>query len=360
MSNLRSIDDIEITTAKDRDVIIYDCDRCGLEYKQLYKRYKKQPGFLKLCKSCRCKEAYTDEIRQRVSKTNKEKWENRENKDEIGRKISNKKKLWWVNQGYVKPVNKTSWDEIKELINNKNYIAGIITSEEDWNTEKINNIEVTCVNKHNLTYTIPQLKRVKNCIYCMQENKIKEDKEAEKYILDIFDKNFIDKIHTETLKKKRNLTDEKLTQERNYNSRKLNKTFNSSKEEDEIYILLKDIFNNTYRNYKSDSYPWSCDFYIPEIDTYIEFQGSWTHGKEPFDENNVEHLKQLKKWSDKSKEMNFKNENKKFYIQAIKTWTIRDVEKRRFAKEHDINWLEFFTFEQFNEWIESRKNQVLP
>ena len=61
-----------------------------------------------------------------------------------------------------------------------------------------------------------------------------------------------------------------------------NKTIGKSKIEDKVYNLLFSKFNEVKRQYKSDVYPFACDFYIPEIDLYIEYQGMWTHGKEPY------------------------------------------------------------------------------
>lgn len=54
---------------------------------------------------------------------------------------------------------------------------------------------------------------------------------------------------------------------------------------------------NTYTQYKSSVYPWHCDFYIKELDLYIEYQGYYTHGNHPFDIYNNEdkvHLNELK------------------------------------------------------------------
>lgn len=53
--------------------------------------------------------------------------------------------------------------------------------------------------------------------------------------------------------------------------------------------MLKEKFNNVKRNYKSELYPFHCDFYIPEKDLYIEYQGHPGHGNEPFDEQNSYH-----------------------------------------------------------------------
>ena len=142
--------------------------------------------------------------------------------------------------------------------------------------------------------------------------------------------------------------------QKRYNTLQKNNSFNTSKFEEEAYKLLVDKFGDVKRQYKSEKYPFSCDFYIPSLDLYIECQGSWTHGDEPFDENNKEHLNRVKLWKEKSKEINFKNKKKDFYEKAIQVWTIRDVNKRKIAKENGINYLEFFSIDDIVKWINER------
>ena len=124
-----------------------------------------------------------------------------------------------------------------------------------------------------------------------------------------------------------------------------NGTFNTSKPEQEIKRLLEEKFPNVQYQYKSEKYPFNCDFYIPELDLYIEFQGIWTHGKHPFSES-VEDLETLDKWKTESI-------TSEFYKNAIEVWTIKDVEKRKIALQNNINLLEFFTIDEFMNWYNS-------
>lgn len=124
-------------------------------------------------------------------------------------------------------------------------------------------------------------------------------------------------------------------------TKRLNKTFNSSKIEDKIYNLLYQRFPLTKRQYKCDRYPFACDFYIPEIDTYIEYQGFWTHGREPYI-GTSEQQEKIKLWESK---------NTPQYDKAIVDWTEKDVLKRETAKQNHLNWLEFFNVKQFEEWF---------
>lgn len=135
-----------------------------------------------------------------------------------------------------------------------------------------------------------------------------------------------------------------------------NGTFNTSSDENIIYEKLKLIFHDLKTQYKSDSYPFCCDFYIPELDLYIEYQGDWKHGKSnknkiygPYDLNNPKHKAILAKWQEKA------SQGKPQYKSAIKVWTISDPLKREIAKQNDLNWIEFFTIDEFELWLNQYK-----
>ena len=121
-----------------------------------------------------------------------------------------------------------------------------------------------------------------------------------------------------------------------------NHTFNTSKSEDASYILLKEKYKDVKRNYKSKEYPFMCDFYIPSLDLYIECNYHWTHGGHPFNENSEQDVKLLNIWKDK---------NSKYYNGAIRTWTERDVNKRKTAKENNLNYIEFWDIKELKEFL---------
>ena len=134
-----------------------------------------------------------------------------------------------------------------------------------------------------------------------------------------------------------------------FETKKRKNSFKKSIQEDEIYNLLIQKYPNTIRQHKSEKYPFQCDFYIPELDLYIEYQGYWKHGKEPYIGTD-EQKEKVKLWEEKSKEINFKGELKESYNKAINTWTISDPLKRKTAKDNGLNWIEFFTIEEFMNW----------
>lgn len=118
-----------------------------------------------------------------------------------------------------------------------------------------------------------------------------------------------------------------------YLTKKKNNSFNTSKPEEELYnFLLKENVNKTIlRRYKCDRYPYYCDFYIVEDDLFIELNAHWTHGGKPYDPDDIECQEKLATWKEKAK-------TSQFFANAIKTWTERDVEKQRVAKENNLNY----------------------
>ena len=133
-----------------------------------------------------------------------------------------------------------------------------------------------------------------------------------------------------------------------YKTKKKNKTFNTSQIERELETRLRELFYDLRVQYKSDVYPFACDFYIPSLDLYIEYNGSWTHGGRFFDKNNQEDLELLEQWRKSA-------ETSKFYANAISTWTVRDVLKLETAIKNNLNYIAWFNEEQANDWIELQK-----
>ncbi len=133
-----------------------------------------------------------------------------------------------------------------------------------------------------------------------------------------------------------------------YLTKKKNNTFNTSKPEEEIYKLLVEKFGEVKRQYKSELYPYRCDFYIPCEDLYIEYQGFKSHNYEPFEINNLKHQEKVKKWKEYS-------QYNKSYIGYLKVWTVTDPLKRQIVKDNNLNWLEFFNMKQFMDWYNKKE-----
>ena len=125
------------------------------------------------------------------------------------------------------------------------------------------------------------------------------------------------------------------TKQKRYETLRRNHTFNTSKIEEAIYEKLIDIYGKSdiLREYKDkDRYPYRCDFYIKSLDLFIEVQGYYTHGKEPYNPNSIKHQILVQKYKERYGPK----------CQAITIWTIKDVEKRNKAKENNLKYLEIF------------------
>ena len=106
------------------------------------------------------------------------------------------------------------------------------------------------------------------------------------------------------------------------------------------------VFPDVQYQYFSEEYPFACDFYIPSLDLYIEYHGSWTHGSRPFNKDDESCIEQLTIWQEKAN-------TSQFYQNAIDTWTIRDVRKRQCAIDNKLNWICFYSMDDVENFLES-------
>lgn len=127
---------------------------------------------------------------------------------------------------------------------------------------------------------------------------------------------------------------------KHYITMKKNKTFKVSKQEDIVYNKLISIFGkqDIDRNYKSIKYPFMCDFYIKSLDLYVECNFHWTHGNMKYDGRKSLCKQQLYVWKEKAKKS-------KYFENAIYTWTIRDINKYKYAKKNKLNYIVFWTLQ---------------
>lgn len=135
------------------------------------------------------------------------------------------------------------------------------------------------------------------------------------------------------------------------NTKRKNNTFNKSEPEDKCYKLLCTKFgpDNIIRQYKSDLYPFNCDFYIKNNDItghdlYIECNFHWTHNDHLYNKNNIKDIITKCRWNQKAKKS-------KFYLNAIKTWTERDVNKNSIFKLNKLNYKLFYNIKEFNNYF---------
>ena len=202
----------------------------------------------------------------------------------------------------------------------------------------------TCIKKYasdeddiNSIVNIGQLKYVKDKIKntCLEKYGVENPMQTQYY------KNLISSI----------LSSNEI-QEKIYNTKLLNNSFNISYQEDICFELLKQKYSDCIRQYKSDLYPYNCDFYIPSLDLYIEYNGSHYHHYHPFDINDDNDINELNRLKEKANNSNaHKNGKKSQYDNIIYTWTILDLKKRNIAQQNNLNYIEFWNINEVKEWI---------
>ena len=128
---------------------------------------------------------------------------------------------------------------------------------------------------------------------------------------------------------------------------KENNSYGKSRDEEYFYEKLLEIFKEEEieRQYRSNTYPFHCDFYILPLDTYIELNCNWTHGPHKFNKNSSDDLELLTLWEEKAK-------TSKYYEVAINVWTVLDVLKYEIAKKNNLKYFTLYTKDDINKFLE--------
>lgn len=123
--------------------------------------------------------------------------------------------------------------------------------------------------------------------------------------------------------------------EKQLETKRLHGTFHTSEAEEKLYKKLCDFFgeSDVKRQYKSQRYPFQCDFYVVSRDMFIELNASPMHNHHWFDIDNPCDLEERDTLLCK---------HTKYYDNVLETWTERDVLKRKTAKEYALNYLVFW------------------
>lgn len=145
---------------------------------------------------------------------------------------------------------------------------------------------------------------------------------------------FVERTHTEEVNKKRHDT---------------RKSTGWLKNKVEKYFISK-LTIDFEHNYKSNVYPYHCDFYLPDYNLYIEINNYWAHGKHFYDETNQEDVDLMNKWKNHSDDL------KDLYVQAACTW-LKDIEKRDCAIKGNLNYVVLWNIEQIDKFFEDFDNK---
>lgn len=109
---------------------------------------------------------------------------------------------------------------------------------------------------------------------------------------------------------------------------------------------LDDLHIQYIQEYKDELYPYFCDFYLPEYETYIELNGHFVHQTHLFDKDNHEDVDTLNKYKELAK-------TSSFYAKVVYIWATLDVEKYRVAKENNLNYILLWSIDDINKFLEA-------
>jgi len=118
--------------------------------------------------------------------------------------------------------------------------------------------------------------------------------------------------------------------------------------------ILNRMFNSVKHKYRDirygreSGYLFECDFYIPELDLFIEINAHPSHGKHPFDQASSQDL-DLKESLTKS--------DKRWDKAMLDTWVYRDVEKLNCALKNNLNYIIIYPYTELNKNIEFNNPQ---
>lgn len=120
-------------------------------------------------------------------------------------------------------------------------------------------------------------------------------------------------------------------------TKKRNATLATSFSEDALHELLVEYADQlgmtVVRQHRDEErYPFAVDFYIPERDLFIELNGSWSHGGHWYEVDREMDQKTVRTWRKKG-------EKSQYYLNALGTWTERDVRKRAAARAAQLNYV---------------------
>ena len=136
-------------------------------------------------------------------------------------------------------------------------------------------------------------------------------------------------------KKGKKLSVEKLFQSRlkEYETKKKNSSYILSEWEKLYYEYLLTIYNkdDIIYQYRSEVYPFVCDFYIKSEDLYIELNYHWTHCDHPYNKDSIKDQKYLEELIQRSKVSDY-------YKNVITVWTVKDPLKLETVRKNNLNF----------------------
>lgn len=124
------------------------------------------------------------------------------------------------------------------------------------------------------------------------------------------------------------------------------KNGNNSSLEDYFEQQLINLGIKFRKQYFDVRYPFKCDFYLVNTDTFIEINNYWVHGQHFYDESNTEDKKVLDIWK-------MKAQTSDHYKHAIEIWTKNDINKRDTAIMNGINYIVLWNKEEIDNYLQT-------
>ena len=129
----------------------------------------------------------------------------------------------------------------------------------------------------------------------------------------------------------------------------------TSTPEKEIYDILKTLFDNVEyhrENKVDDVYKYSEDYYVPEYNLYIEYQGSQYHHGSAY-LGSEEDIAEVERLNALAEDREHETGHKSQYSAMIYQWADLDVRKRELATENSdkFNYLEIYSYKNAEDII---------
>lgn len=117
----------------------------------------------------------------------------------------------------------------------------------------------------------------------------------------------------------------------------------------EILFLIRLVKQGVSFQMQKQVKGFNYDFYLPAYNLLVEINFFKTHGGEPFDENNPEHVARIQKLLNN----NSKNTNK-----LITIWADKDVRKKNLAKQRGYNFVALYNDSEVDTFFQTYFHEV--
>jgi len=122
-----------------------------------------------------------------------------------------------------------------------------------------------------------------------------------------------------------------------------NSKYATSDREKQVREIISRFYNIDNEKMDKSRFNYNVDFYLPDYDLYIEYQGSQFHHERAF-LGTAEDEAELESLIDKAKERESETGQKSQASTIAYVWAELDVKKREEARDKNLNYLEIYSF----------------